>query len=155
MEPVIPPETRALFEAAVSGAFEFFDLLVLTRPYAQLYYYLKEVYRWGRAPKLPPLHMYDLMPSRREAVRTYNWKQTETLIARLEHLGGSEITDSALVNAIELTNPRAGSSVDCWTLAGRGCCQASTRSRRLAPATSWIRAPMPTPSRAICRNLRR
>src|SRR5687767_1166247 len=93
MEPVIPPETRALFEAAVSGAFEFFDLLVLTRPYAQLYYYLKEVYRWGRAPKLPPLHMYDLMPSRRDAVRAYNWQQTDRLIARLERLSGLALTE--------------------------------------------------------------
>ena len=50
MEPVIPPETKSLFEIAVSGSLEAFDLLVLSRPYAHLYYYLKEVHRMGRAP---------------------------------------------------------------------------------------------------------
>ena len=29
---------------------------------------MKEVYRLGRAPRLPPLHMYDLMQSRRDAL---------------------------------------------------------------------------------------
>ena len=104
MEPVISPETRSLFEAAITGQFEFFDLLVLTRPYAQLYYYLKEVYRWGRAPKVPPLHMYDLMSSRRQAVRAYNWQQTEALIARLERLAGQELTESSLRAAVAMTD---------------------------------------------------
>lgn len=104
MEPVIPPETRSLFEAAVDGQFEFFDLLVLSRPYAQLYYYLKEVYRLGRAPRLPPLHMHDLMPSRRQAVRAYNWSQSQSLVTRLERLAGEEISESRLRGAIDLTN---------------------------------------------------
>src|SRR5262245_56139962 len=59
MEPVISPETQSLFEIAVSGRLESLDLLVLSRPYSQLYYYLKEVYRLGRGPEVPPLHMYD------------------------------------------------------------------------------------------------
>src|SRR5215471_14948745 len=79
MEPVIPPETKSLFEIAVGGQLENFDLLVLSRPYAHLYYYLKEVHRIGRAPNLPPLHMHDLMQSQREAVRGYNWSQTRAL----------------------------------------------------------------------------
>ena len=93
MEPVIPPETKSLFEIAVSGSLEAFDLLVLSRPYAHLYYYLKEVHRMGRAPKLPPLHMHDLMQSQREAVRAYNWSQTRTLVDRLERLIGAPISD--------------------------------------------------------------
>jgi benzoyl-CoA reductase/2-hydroxyglutaryl-CoA dehydratase subunit BcrC/BadD/HgdB len=104
MEPVIPPETKSLFDLAVSGRFADFDLLVLSRPYAHLYYYLKEVYRQGRAPQLPPLHMYDLLQSQREAVRAYNWGQTRALLDRLQRLAGQEITDQALRAASALTN---------------------------------------------------
>ncbi|MGZ4678406.1 MAG: hypothetical protein ACXV8Y_17890, partial [Acidimicrobiia bacterium] len=45
---VIAPETKSLFEHTVGGSYSFVDLLVLSRPYAHLYYYLKEVYRMGR-----------------------------------------------------------------------------------------------------------
>jgi benzoyl-CoA reductase/2-hydroxyglutaryl-CoA dehydratase subunit BcrC/BadD/HgdB len=104
MEPVIPPETKSLFEIAVSGSLEAFDLLVLSRPYAHLYYYLKEVHRMGRAPRLPPLQMHDLMQSQREAVRAYNWSQTRALLDRLEKLAGAPITDAALRAATAQTN---------------------------------------------------
>src|SRR4051794_530341 len=80
IEPVVSPETRALFEAALAGAFKFLDLLVLSRTDDKLYYYLKEMVRLGRAPAAPPLHMFDLMPSRREAVRQYNRDNLDELI---------------------------------------------------------------------------
>jgi len=108
MEDIISPETRALFESAATGALEFLDLLVLSRPYAQLYYYLKEVQRLGRGRRFPELHMFDLMQSQREAVRAYNWSRFEALIARLERLGGSEITERRLRDAIALTNTVRG-----------------------------------------------
>jgi benzoyl-CoA reductase/2-hydroxyglutaryl-CoA dehydratase subunit BcrC/BadD/HgdB len=107
MEPVIPPETKSLFEIALSGEFESFDLLVLSRPYAHLYYYLKEVYRLGRAPKVPPLAMFDLMQSQREAVRSYNSGRARALLEqleRLERLAGAAIRDEQLGAAISLTN---------------------------------------------------
>ncbi|HEX8967541.1 MAG TPA: 2-hydroxyacyl-CoA dehydratase family protein, partial [Chloroflexota bacterium] len=104
MEPVIAPETKSLFEIAISGHLQGFELLVLSRPYAQLYYYLKEVYRLGRAPKLPPLHMHDLMQSQRDAVRAYNWGQTRALLGRLERLSGNRITEDSLRAATTLTN---------------------------------------------------
>ncbi len=104
MESVIPPETKALFELAVGGAIEHFELLVVSRPYTQLYYYLKEVYRLGRAPDLPPLHMYDLMQSRRDAVRAYNWSQTRAMFGRLERLAGQSIAEDALRTAVSVTN---------------------------------------------------
>jgi len=46
MEDVIPPETKSLFDSAARGDLEFLDLLVLSRPYAHLYYYLKECTAW-------------------------------------------------------------------------------------------------------------
>ena len=104
IEDVISPETRALFESAATGELEFLGLLVLSRSYSQLYYYLKEVYRLGRGPRFPPLHMFDLMQSQREAVRAYNWGRFEAFIARLERLSGCDITERRLREAIALTN---------------------------------------------------
>ena len=106
IEPVVSPETRALFEDAMAGAFEFLDLLVLSRTDDKLYYYLKEMVRLGRAPPAPQLHMFDLMPSRREAVRRYNRDNLDELIDALERAAGREITDAALHEAIVLTNRR-------------------------------------------------
>lgn len=104
MDQVIAPETKSLFEDAVQGNYSFVELLVLSRPYAQLYYYLKEVYRLGRGPKIPPLHIYDLMHSQRAAVRSYNWGRTRTLLERLERLAGQDITEARLWDAIGATN---------------------------------------------------
>ncbi|MCA1646076.1 MAG: 2-hydroxyacyl-CoA dehydratase family protein, partial [Chloroflexi bacterium] len=104
MEPVIEPETKSLFENALSGEFESFDLLILSRAYAHLYYYLKEAYRLGRAAKVPPLHIFDLMQSQRDAVRTYNFGRLQALVERLERVVGRPITDEQLGAAISLTN---------------------------------------------------
>lgn len=104
MDRVIAPETKSLFEQAVVGSLDCVDLLILSRPYAQLYYYLKEVYRMGRGPKIPPLHVYDLMHSQREAVRSYNWGRTLALLERLERLADQEITEKRLWEAIAATN---------------------------------------------------
>jgi benzoyl-CoA reductase/2-hydroxyglutaryl-CoA dehydratase subunit BcrC/BadD/HgdB len=108
MEDIIPPEAKVLFESAVTGELEFLDLLVLSRPYAHLYYYLKEVFRLGRGPHLPSLHMFDLMQSQREAVRAYNWSRFQALVERLERLSGQEITETRLQQAIEISNAVRG-----------------------------------------------
>jgi benzoyl-CoA reductase/2-hydroxyglutaryl-CoA dehydratase subunit BcrC/BadD/HgdB len=106
IDPVVAPEIRALFEAAVAGAYEFLDLLVISRPYAQLYYYLKEIYRLGRAPRLPPLFMYDVIQSRREAVRAYNVGCTERLVERLQRGAARPIDEPSLAEAVAITNRR-------------------------------------------------
>ncbi len=106
IEPVVSPETRALFEDALAGAFEFLDLLVLSRTDDKLYYYLKEMVRLGRGAKAPPLHMFDLMPSRRDAVRIYNRAALDGLIDALERRADRPIADAALSEAIALTNRR-------------------------------------------------
>jgi benzoyl-CoA reductase/2-hydroxyglutaryl-CoA dehydratase subunit BcrC/BadD/HgdB len=102
MEPVISPETKALFELAAGsqGQLEFLDLLVLSRPFSQLYYYLKEVHRMGRAPHLPALHMFDLMQSQRDSTRTYNARQIQALRDRLAPLAESAIDDQRLEMAM-------------------------------------------------------
>jgi benzoyl-CoA reductase/2-hydroxyglutaryl-CoA dehydratase subunit BcrC/BadD/HgdB len=108
MDQIIAPETKSLFEHTVGGSYSFVDLLVLSRPYAQLYYYLKEVYRMGRGPNIPPLHIYDLMHSQRQAVRTYNWGRTLALVEQLERLAQHEITEARLWEAITATNRGRG-----------------------------------------------
>jgi benzoyl-CoA reductase/2-hydroxyglutaryl-CoA dehydratase subunit BcrC/BadD/HgdB len=102
MEAVIPPQTRALFESALTGELEFLDLLVVSRANTQLFYYLKEVQRMGRGRRFPPLMLFDLMQSQRESVRAYNWSRFIALIERLERL--AVITDDALRDAIAATN---------------------------------------------------
>ncbi len=104
MEAIIPPEIRALFESAASGELAFLELLVLSRPYAHLYYYLKEAYRLGHGTRFPSITMFDLMQSQREAVRAYNWGRFQALIAALERVTGQEITESRLREAIACTN---------------------------------------------------
>jgi benzoyl-CoA reductase/2-hydroxyglutaryl-CoA dehydratase subunit BcrC/BadD/HgdB len=104
MEDIIPPETKALFESAATGELEMFDLVVLARPYAHLYYYLKEVHRLGRGPRFPTLHMFDQMHSQRDSVRAYNWACFQALAARLERLSGVEISEYRLRHAIARTN---------------------------------------------------
>jgi benzoyl-CoA reductase/2-hydroxyglutaryl-CoA dehydratase subunit BcrC/BadD/HgdB len=96
-----PSELKALLQAAVDGAFAFLDLLILDRRHTHLFYYLKEVYRLGRGPGIPPLHLFDLMGSQRPAVRAYNWKQLQAL---QERLSGSGLTEAQLWDAIALTN---------------------------------------------------
>jgi benzoyl-CoA reductase/2-hydroxyglutaryl-CoA dehydratase subunit BcrC/BadD/HgdB len=110
MEDVISPETKCLFELATGGELEFLDLLVLSRPYSQLYYYLKEVYRLGRAPRLPALHMFDLMQSQREAVRRYNEHQVASLTARLERVGASDDGESVEARSQPVRGPHQSDS---------------------------------------------
>jgi len=104
MDAVISPDTKSLFESAMNGDFEFLQLLVLTRSEDKLYYYLKEMLRLGKGAKFPPLHMLDLMGSRREAVRSYNLQNLDWLLDSLQRASGHEITDSAIHSAIEQTN---------------------------------------------------
>lgn len=104
IDDIVPPETHILFEQAVAGDYEFLDLLLFSRTYDKLFYYLKEMYRLGRAAKLPPTLMFDLMQSQRPAVRTYNARQLRSLIEALERAAGAEITDTAVWDAIALVD---------------------------------------------------
>lgn len=104
IDPELPPETRALCEAALQGELEFLDLLVLSRPYDKLYYFMKELYRLGRAPKFPPFVIYDLMHSQRDAVMAYNQGRYRALLERLARVGTRPIDAASLGEAIGLTN---------------------------------------------------
>ncbi|HWA20813.1 MAG TPA: 2-hydroxyacyl-CoA dehydratase family protein [Caulobacterales bacterium] len=104
IDDVVPPETHALFEAAAQGDFDEVELLVLSRVYDKLYFYLKEIYRQGLLPGLPPLHMFDLMQNRRAALTRYNEDRLLDLRLRLERAAGAPISDAALREAIVLCN---------------------------------------------------
>jgi benzoyl-CoA reductase/2-hydroxyglutaryl-CoA dehydratase subunit BcrC/BadD/HgdB len=104
VDPELPRETRALCEAAMVGELEFLDLLVLSRNYDKLFYFMKEIYRLGRGPKFPPFMIYDLMQSRREAVRDYNYGRFAALADRHARIVPQPLGADALKDAIDLTN---------------------------------------------------
>lgn len=104
IDPELPAETRALCEAGLQGELEFLDLLIMSRQYDKLYYYMKELHRLGRAPKFPPFAIYDLMQSQRDAVMAYNQGRFRALIERLGRTGSQPILPAALDEAIALTN---------------------------------------------------
>jgi hypothetical protein len=106
MEPELRWEQRSIVDRALRGDFESFDLLIVTRSYHEVYYYLKEIVRQGQGASVPPLAMYDLMQSQRPAVRPYGVNQTEQLRARLERLAGRTISDDDLRAATRITNRR-------------------------------------------------
>lgn len=103
IEPIVASEIRDLFQSAVDGELFDFDLLVITRPYAKLYYYLKEIYRLGRAPRLPQLHLFDLMQSRRDAVAAYNEGRFQDLIDAVARVTNQRPDDAELTRALALT----------------------------------------------------
>ena len=104
MEETYGWDMRSVFDRALRGTYEFLDLLIITRAYGAAYYYLKEMVRIGRGAKVPPLHMYDLMVSQREASRTYGMGLTDELLARIERLTGEAVTQPRLHAAIKTTN---------------------------------------------------
>jgi benzoyl-CoA reductase/2-hydroxyglutaryl-CoA dehydratase subunit BcrC/BadD/HgdB len=104
IDDIVSADAHALLQAALDGAFESLDLLVLTRAHDKLFYYLKECLRIGDGGRFPPLHMFDLMQSRRPAVETYNRLQFDALIRRIERAAGRTIADDALDEALKQTD---------------------------------------------------
>jgi benzoyl-CoA reductase/2-hydroxyglutaryl-CoA dehydratase subunit BcrC/BadD/HgdB len=99
-------EVRALLQALLAGRLDWLDLLVIPRTsdgYLELYYTLKEIVRLGRGPRVPPLHLYDLLHGRSEANRAYGLVRTRELAARLAALTGTA-PDSALRDAVAEVN---------------------------------------------------
>jgi benzoyl-CoA reductase/2-hydroxyglutaryl-CoA dehydratase subunit BcrC/BadD/HgdB len=107
-DPLMPPnhgwESRSICERALSGSFDLLDLLVVTRPYAQMYYVLKEMQRTGQAPSLPPLYLFDLVQADDpRSFAAYNHNRTDDFTARLERLTQRSVTDLTLAQAIAQT----------------------------------------------------
>ncbi len=120
IDPELPPETHALCESALRGDLEFMDLLVLSRPYDKLFYFMKELHRLGRAPHFPPFIIHDLMHSQREAVKAYNQGRLRALLDRLARVGTRPIDATTLAEAIALTNQVRGLQRRLATLRGEG-----------------------------------
>lgn len=90
MEPVFESRIRALFEAVLSGAWHFLQLVVIPRtsePEHKLYLYLREVERQKLSGALPPLCLYDLLHTRSPISRKYGFDRTRDLITRLRQIG--------------------------------------------------------------------
>jgi benzoyl-CoA reductase/2-hydroxyglutaryl-CoA dehydratase subunit BcrC/BadD/HgdB len=101
-------ESRSICEQALSGEYDFLDLLVITRPYGPLYYVLREVHRQGHAPGLPALHLFDLVQSERTCFAAYNETCLAALISRLERLTAARAVEPLLVHAIAASNAQRG-----------------------------------------------
>jgi hypothetical protein len=136
MEPEFAWELRSIVDRALRGDFESFDLLIVTRSYHEVYYYLKEIVRQGQGAKVPPLAMYDLMQSQRPAVRPYGLRQTEDL---LERLAGRAISTDDLREAIALTNRRRGVIRDLLERRYQGHVSGATAIRAIG--ASYFMAP--------------
>ena len=104
VDPELPGETRILCESISTGDQAFLDLLILARAQDKLYYVLKEIYRLGRAPKMPPLLMLDLMPSQRDSVLAYNRNRYQAFLDRLTRLSNGALNKESLRAACVLTN---------------------------------------------------
>lgn len=101
-------EVRALYEAAIAGRLAHLRLLVVTRQYEWLYYFLKEAVRRGDGD-VPPLHIHDLIASTQPSTRRYNRQRLDRLAAALTRATGNPIDDGDLFAAIDLANTcRAG-----------------------------------------------
>lgn len=100
LDDLFPFPDRDLLETALTGGFAIFDLLVLPRERQHLFYYLKELYRSGKLPTLPPLMMFDVLPSHRDVVQSYNQRQFALLKQRLERLAVVQIDADRLRSAI-------------------------------------------------------
>ena len=87
-------EMRALLERALDGELALLDLLVIGRAYEWLYYYLKEAVRLGNE-RVPPLHLFDVVPSAYPSLANYGREQIERLIgAGARATGRSPTTES-------------------------------------------------------------
>jgi len=90
MEPVFEPRIRGLFEAILSGAWRFLQLLIIPRtsePEYKLYLYLREIERQRLSGAVPPLCLYDLLHTRSPVSRKYGLDRTKGLIERLRQIG--------------------------------------------------------------------
>lgn len=96
---------RALFERMLDGRWSTVDLLVVTRQYEWLYYYLKEAVRSGAAA-LPPLHLHDFVFSAEPALRDYNRQRLVRLAQTLERRTGVTIDADTLRHATVTANRR-------------------------------------------------
>jgi benzoyl-CoA reductase/2-hydroxyglutaryl-CoA dehydratase subunit BcrC/BadD/HgdB len=131
MEETFEWQQRSVLDRVARGDFESCELLILTRSYHEVYYYLKEIVRQGQGAKVPPLHMYDLMQSQRAAVRAYGQNRTDDLLARLERLAGAPITDDQLREAIGVTNRARRTIRDLLERRRRGEVSGSTAIRAI------------------------
>lgn len=102
------PETRALLEPVLDGSLSHCRMIVVTRAYEWLYYFLKEAVRTGASAQqpIPHLHLHDLVASSEASLQTYNSQQFARLVEALERQCGTDRGALSWESAIEAGNAR-------------------------------------------------
>ncbi|MFC1532158.1 2-hydroxyacyl-CoA dehydratase subunit D [Thermodesulfobacteriota bacterium] len=104
LEDIAEWEVRSVFDQVLKGECEFLDLLIVSRNYELLFYFLKEIVRQGRNTMVPPLHIYDMIQIQDSTVEAYNRNSTDSLILSLERLCGHPLDEDRLLAAVQITN---------------------------------------------------
>ncbi|MBI5256826.1 MAG: 2-hydroxyacyl-CoA dehydratase [Burkholderiales bacterium] len=100
-------DMRLAFAQYCAGEFDALDLLVIprsTETQHKLYLALREAWRTGIVTRGPALHLYDILHTQRESSRAYGLARTGELWQRLCSITGAAADDTALREAIGLTN---------------------------------------------------
>ena len=107
MEDFHDGHVRSLFSRALSGDFDFFDLLIIPRSsegYLQLYYYLLEAKKWEPELRLPELYLFDLLQTPFWITGRYVKSQVAALRDKLGEVAGKPIDDDAVWAGINTAN---------------------------------------------------
>lgn len=145
-------ETRALLEPVLKGELTACALLVVTRAHEWVYYFLKEAVRSGATPSgtIPPLHLFDFVPSSVPALRQYNLGQLQRLEEAIARELGQSADSSGWAQAISVGNDRralfrrVAELREAGTLSGAESVRLGAASAGLHPgyfttaASSWL-----------------
>jgi benzoyl-CoA reductase subunit C len=107
LDPCFDGSTRSLLEQFLRGDFASFDLVIIPRTsenYLQLYYFLLEIGRLEPGSPIPPIYLFDLLQTPYRASARYVRDQIDRLKARIAALTQRSIDDSAVADAIRLSN---------------------------------------------------
>jgi benzoyl-CoA reductase/2-hydroxyglutaryl-CoA dehydratase subunit BcrC/BadD/HgdB len=107
LDPCFDGSTRSLMEQFLRGDFASLDLVIISRTSEntlQLYYFLLEIGRLEPEAPIPPVYLFDLLQTPYRASARYVRDQIDRLKARIETLTQQSIDDTAVADAIRLSN---------------------------------------------------
>lgn len=107
MEYYFKPNIRYLYQAILTGRYDFVDLICITTgdiPMNWMYHYLYYEKRLNPSLKFGELYFLDQRVSKYAIDRSYNLGRLKAFKEYLEEYAGKKITDESLSEAIKITN---------------------------------------------------
>jgi benzoyl-CoA reductase/2-hydroxyglutaryl-CoA dehydratase subunit BcrC/BadD/HgdB len=107
MEHYFCPNTRYLYQATLTGKYDFVDLICITTgdiPMNWMYYYLEREKSLDPSKKFGDLYFLDQLKSKYSMDRSYNLDRLKAFKEYLEEYAGKKITDETLSEVIKTTN---------------------------------------------------